>query len=251
MNTPDVTWQPSLDDDWTLAMYPDWPKQKLGKKARKKAKKLARKLARLEQTYVPAPARPLRERQVRLDDAEGHGLRLIFCDFDGVLNQHASGNYELLPELVERLDRLARECGAVLVVSSWWRWIGVEQLRSDLASAGFHGRLIGRTPWLGEDEMWDARERGIEIDAVLAYLGDRVQTFVILDDHDRMGRLMPHLVQTVAADGLTESDIERAAAILLPRPVAMLQEVSPNTLTPEHAPSYTLRSAPDGVAASG
>jgi SAM-dependent methyltransferase len=248
MNTPDVSWQPSLDDDWTLAMYPNWPQPKLGKKARKKAKKLARRLAR-QQTYLPAPAkpRPLRERQVRLEDADGHGLRLIFCDFDGVLNQHSSGHYQLLPELVERLDRLARETGAVVVVSSWWRWIGVEALRRDLASAGYHGRVIGRTPWLGEDDYWDARERGTEVQAVLTYLGDRVQSFVILDDHDRMGDLLPYLVQTEATEGLTEADIERAAAILSPRPVSLLRPVYPDSLTRTSAPTYTYRDAQDGA----
>lgn len=247
--TPDVTWQPSFDgDSWPDSDSPLGPKLKLGKKARKAARKAVKRAARRHRQ--DRQVRLVENRQVRIE-GDDRKLRVIFCDFDGVLNRHSSGKYELLPELVGRLDRLARDTGAVLVVSSWWRWIGVEQLRSDLASAGFHGRLIGRTPWLGEDEAWDARERGIEVDAVLAYLGDRVQTFVILDDHDRMGRLMPHLVQTVATEGLTESDAERAAAILLPRPVAMLQEMYPNPLTNEHASSYTLRSAPDGVAASG
>lgn len=245
--TPDVSWQASLGGEWD-----DVPQWHLTKKERKRLKKAAKRLKKAQQrdfTYT-VPTRRC-EREVRLDDAEGHGLRLIFCDFDGVLNQHASGAYNLMRPLVERLDRLARETGAVVVVSSWWRWIGVEALRRDLASAGYHGRVIGRTPWLGEDDYWDARERGTEVQAVLAYLGDRVESFVILDDHDRMGSLLPYLVQTEATEGLTEADIERAAAILLPRPVAMLQEVYPNPLTARRASTYTVCSAPDGALASG
>ena len=221
MKTPDVSWQQTAlawtDDDWTLAMYPSWPLSKHERKAAKKARKRARKAA--ASTTRVQPTRRC-ERQVSLEDVPASKLRVIFCDFDGVLNQHSSGKYELLHEQVERLDRLARETGAVVVVSSWWRWIGVPTLREDLASAGFHGRLIGRTPWLGDDQQWDAFERGTEIAAVLRYLGDRVESFVILDDHDRMGDLLPHLVQTVAVEGLSEADIEMARRILegsLPR----------------------------------
>jgi HAD domain in Swiss Army Knife RNA repair proteins len=243
---PDVTWQPSFDawDD----EYPT--NRKLSKKARKRAKKMAKRLAQhlaARPAWTPTPRTGRdRDRQVRLEDADDTRLRVIFCDFDGVLNQHSSGAYSLMREQVERLDRLARECNAVLVVSSWWRWIGVESLRRDLASAGFHGRMIGRTPWLGDD-YWDARERGIEVSAVLAYLGDRVESFVILDDHDRMGNLLPNLVQTVASEGLTENDVARAKAILLHRPVTMVRQVSTNRLTPELAPSYTTGIARDGV----
>ena len=46
-------------------------------------------------------------RQVSLEQPSGK-LKLIFCDFDGVLNRHSSGSFHLVPELVGRLDRLAR-----------------------------------------------------------------------------------------------------------------------------------------------
>ena len=207
-----VSWQPSFDaTPWPDEAYDDYlfPPIKLSKKERKRLKK-ERKRAR-KQTV----ARLAELRQVSLEDVEGErDLRLIFTDFDGVLNQHSSGKYELLPTHVERLARLARETDAVVIVSSWWRNIGVERLRADLAEAGFDGRLVGRTPWLGDDEMWDAYERGTEIAAVLAYLGDRVESYVILDDHARMGDLLPNLVQTVATEGLTEADVRVARRIL-------------------------------------
>ena len=175
-------------------------------------------------------------REVRVEDAPNGKLRVIFCDFDGVLNCKESGAYHLSREHVERLDRLARETGAVVVVSSWWRSLGVAAVRDDLASAGFHGRVIGRTPWLGDDEVWDAWERGIEVDAVLRYLGERVESYVILDDHDRMGIHLPRLVQTVASLGLTDDDVRKATAIL-----------STNRLTDTYAPSYTLATPNRGV----
>ena len=214
--TPDVTWQASsLADDDQI----EWLNlSKKDRKRLKKAAKRARRRAAFQQTlptFERTTANHRREAQVKLENADDPKLRVIFTDFDGVLNQHRSGSYLLKPEQVERLDRLARETGAVVVVSSWWRWIGVERLREDLASAGFHGRLIGRTPWMGESEQWDAYERGVEIDAVLRYLDGRVESFVILDDHNRMGNLLPYLVQTVATEGLTEADCEIAKGILL------------------------------------
>jgi hypothetical protein len=219
--TPAVGWQQTAlawdDGDWTLAMYPSAPLSKHERKAAKKAAKRARRRAKAERAFLdcPNPPRLTRmPREVMLEDVPASKLRVIFCDFDGVLNQHSSGKYELLHEQVERLDRLARETGAVVVVSSWWRWIGVARLRDDLASAGFHGRLIGRTPWMGETEQWDALERGIEIDAVLRYLGERVESFVILDDHNRMGDHLPFLVQTTAVEGLSEDNLEAARRIL-------------------------------------
>jgi hypothetical protein len=139
---------------------------------------------------------------------------LIFCDIDGVLNDSPRGAYRLLPELVGRVDALAREANARLVVSSWWRWMGVPTLRRDLAAAGFTGKVIGRTPWLGDTDAWDARERGIEIQAVLDYLGDSVEGIVILDDHDRMGRLLPWLVQTDGMTGITDDDLATAMDVL-------------------------------------
>lgn len=248
---PQVGWQQSAlewgeDASDDCVNYPQVTQPiKLSKKQRKAAKKAAKRAARVE---AEQRVRRLSElRQVTLDDAPGHKLRLIFTDFDGVLNQHSSGAYELRAEQVERLDRLARETDAVVVVSSWWRWIGVSRLRLDLASAGFHGRLIGRTPWLGETEQWDARERGTEVAAVLAYLGDRVESFVILDDHNRMGDLLPHLVQTTATEGLTENDCARAARILLPRPVKLVQPMYPSSLTRESASTYTTHSVRDGA----
>jgi len=244
--TPPVSWQPSFsaDDDWTLGMYPYTAQPKLSKKERKAAKKAAKRAT--QTARVAREARLADLRQVTVERTEDK-LRLIFCDFDGVLNRHSSGAYGLVDELVERLDRLARETGAVVVVSSWWRCMGVAAMRRDLAAAGFSGRVIGRTPWLGETEAWDARERGTEVQAVLTYLGDRVQSFVILDDHDRMGDLLPYLVQTVATEGLTEADIERAAAILSPRPVSLLRPVYPDSLTRTSAPTYTYRDAQDGA----
>jgi hypothetical protein len=141
-------------------------------------------------------------------------VSLIFCDFDGVLNDHASGAYGLLDDQVARLDRLARATGSLVVVSSWWRWIGVGALRRDLQDAGFAGQVIGRTPWLGETREWDAWVRGTEIQAVLDYLGPRVTGMVILDDRDRMGDLLPWLVQTESSVGITDADVDAAMAIL-------------------------------------
>lgn len=214
---PEVGWQQSAlewGEDASSEFCENTLQITLPRKLSKGARRRARK--RAARARAAAQLRLAERREVRVEDAPTGKLRVIFCDFDGVLNQHRRGAYELSREHVERLDRLARETGAVLVVSSWWRNMGVARLRDDLASAGFHGRLIGRTPWLSDSDAWDAWERGTEIGAVLRYLGDRVESYVILDDHDRMGEHLHKLVQTDPANGLTEVEVEMARALLVP-----------------------------------
>ena len=87
-------------------------------------------------------------------------MRIIFLDFDGVLNStpflsanlgkgwKSAGEAEALdPANVERLERLVRETAAAVVISSSWRHgRNLPSLCAILASRGFTGRVIGKTP---------------------------------------------------------------------------------------------------------
>lgn len=153
------------------------------------------------------------------------GRRIVFLDVDGVLNSHAwwarkafePAHPQLDPEAVARLDRLCRETGAAVVVSSTWRSAGATHMREVLGAVGFKGRVIGCTPQMarmGTNGVYLGVERGHEIAQWLSTFPRPVERFVILDDEDDMADLRGFLVQTDYAVGLTDADCERAAAML-------------------------------------
>lgn len=149
-------------------------------------------------------------------------MKIIFLDFDGVLNSHkwVKANEHLLNsqtlfmhtdvdrEAVARVDRLCKETGAKVVVSSTWRLFNsLERLQEILKNHGFTGEVIGRTPRLGG-------KRGSEISQWLNEHGP-VESFVILDDDSDMVHLMHKLVQTTFDLGLQDEHVELAKALLL------------------------------------
>ncbi len=134
--------------------------------------------------------------------------RVVFADIDGVL---ATGNTRpvgtLDPVLVARLDRLCREAGAVVVISSSWRNMGLGSLLVRLRRAGFDGEVLGVTPELPDDT------RGTEISLWLSHHGVGAG-YVILDDDTDLHPHEAHLVRTRSTVGLTEGDVDYALAIL-------------------------------------
>lgn len=142
---------------------------------------------------------------------------VLFLDVDGVLNSNAwyeSFGWQNIPrppldrEAVARLDRIVRETGTVIVLSTSWR--GEKRLPQWLCEHGCCGVVVGRTPRL-------SGIRGNEIAAWLnrkAHCGVAVHRFCILDDSDDMGDLLPHLVQTSQDDGLQDRHVDQAIAML-------------------------------------
>ena len=145
--------------------------------------------------------------------------KIIFLDVDGVLNNESwvircaeEDNYYPLREngLEDRalalLAYIVRETGASVVISSSWRRISaaMQSLLQDLAK--WKIPVVGETPLISGDI------RGNEIQAWLDEHPE-VERFVILDDDDDMGDLIPHLVQTTWKNGL--QPIHKDAAIHL------------------------------------
>lgn len=143
--------------------------------------------------------------------------KIIFLDVDGVLNNESwlikcaeeSHYYPIRHSLEHRalslLAHIVRETGASVVISSSWR-----KIRSAKESLLFYLDhwnipLAGETPDVG----------GIRGDDIQAWLDEHpeVERFVILDDDDDMGDLIPHLVQTTWKNGL--QPIHKDAAIHL------------------------------------
>jgi hypothetical protein len=152
--------------------------------------------------------------------------KIIFLDFDGVMvtegsakNRTQSRYAGASPVAVTALDRIVRETGAQIIVSSTWRAGGLATMCQVLEEWGVEARPVGCTPdsakakTLGDIKLYIAKGRGDEIQAWLdQYPG--IKRFVILDDEDHMGHLLPHLIQTDFEHGLTNKHADQAIARL-------------------------------------
>ena len=167
--------------------------------------------------------------------------RVVFLDFDGVLNSlayiKARGRasvpgdpaHSIDPAAIAYLNEIVQRSGAVVVISSSWReMMPLDGLRQLLARRGFVGMIVGKTPSLSSmpripsaagkliappEGVDIAFERGHEIQAWIDVHGP-VESFVILDDHNDMVHLMSRLVQTHYDDGLQARHIPRALSLL-------------------------------------
>lgn len=169
--------------------------------------------------------------------------KLIFLDFDGVINHRAwlsgprsanhDGSYDPFmhahrsfdPACVARINRIVKVTGARIVISSSWRshkrGTGGSKtfLAGVLCSLGLRNAqkvIQGITPDLsrphGESGIYIAVSRWQEISL---YLDDHpCDAFCILDD-DAMNDAPPdRFIRTDFNTGITEADVDRAISIL-------------------------------------
>jgi hypothetical protein len=149
--------------------------------------------------------------------------RIVFLDFDGVLNSHAftmrkpcAGVIGLDSDAVALLNDLLARTGAMVVVTSVWRLTRSRtELCDELLEVGFLGMVLDKTPHL------NSRPRGAEIQRWLdgyaaTWRGeeDPVESMVILDDDSDMAHLAHCLVKTDITVGLTAANVERAVKML-------------------------------------
>lgn len=151
-------------------------------------------------------------------------MRVVFLDFDGVLNREGSVPPEprFERDLVERLWRiLAAGNASIVVVSGWRSRFTLHGLQVLLAQATIHAPVLDAVAWAPTRDGRDGRMAG-----TLQWLKrhPEVTSWVVLDDsfHEwsfdgEWGRGVPaaierHLVQPVR--GLSDADVARAIAIL-------------------------------------
>lgn len=161
-------------------------------------------------------------RQMLRNRIENRIHRVLFLDFDGVVNvpyeygtpefdaAMAQGVYDFFrPEIVERLDRLIHEFDLHVVISSSWRYSGMEFCQNSLRNAGFSEDVIIEDLTVLSEGM---PPRYLEI---LEYLEDhpKISEILILDDLPMHG-LSDYAVQTVFEDGYDEAADRQARAIL-------------------------------------
>lgn len=153
-------------------------------------------------------------------------MKVIFLDFDGVLNSNAflralppndnpnraeamTSARMIDPLAVARLQRIVAATGAEVVISSTWRlYRRIHELGALLQGHGFKGWPYDLTP-----AKFSSLPRATEIDMWLEESDETVTGFVVLDD-DRLAWIEGHTVLTDPEVGLTDADVEKAIAIL-------------------------------------
>lgn len=157
-------------------------------------------------------------------------MKVIFLDFDGVLNGfdwvrearkkqlHTKDRrkHELAmldPLQVLRINRACEETGAKIVFSTSWRnGATADYLHGLLQELGFKGEHAGETP---NPMDIGSKCRGDEIIAYLA-AHPEIESFAIIDDmHPKaFPGLRRFLVWTDTARGMQEEDVRRLVSIL-------------------------------------
>lgn len=142
-------------------------------------------------------------------------MRVLFLDFDGVLNtftKFSHAGHFSKPACGNLNSLLERASDLLIVVTSAWRRHGLERVKEILQSNGIDSnRVIGITEY--DNVAEGSVPRGVYIDRWLKQHPE-VYQFVIIDDQSDMNELRSHLVKTNSWIGLTASDIKQALEIL-------------------------------------
>lgn len=170
--------------------------------------------------------------------------KIIFLDFDGVLNnseytarlyeagEKTSDQYGEVFDMsaVERLNRIIDATNAQIVVTSSWRYLGLQQLHNLWHKYGLHGSIIDITSLHAVDELiiekgldWlengyegndMSSPRSMEIEHWIQNHKGSFANYVILDDLPMPSTLQPHFVQVNPKYGLLDPQVEHAINIL-------------------------------------
>jgi hypothetical protein len=141
-------------------------------------------------------------------------FKLVFLDFDGVLNCDLSiaqlgTRYRFWPPSVKALNHILQEPGARVVITSTWRetWTLRENTEALQKDGLLQEPVVGKT-------IASGGERGVEIDSWLRSVPYAVASFVILDDRDDMAMHMPRLIRIDPRVGLGLPEAQRAIELL-------------------------------------
>lgn len=149
-------------------------------------------------------------------------MKVIFLDIDGVLvtartlKQRHGRDKVADNKCVYALNWITRLTGASIVVSSSWRFCGLNEMQRILDFWEVEARIVGMTPDLTRKDstgIYHGIARGHEIQAYLDS-SPEIERFVILDDECDMCHLEPFMVKTKFDCGLTEAEAQRAKEIL-------------------------------------
>ena len=150
--------------------------------------------------------------------------RIIFLDFDGVLNtEYYQGLLQFQgkqwqdqygaffdPRAVRQLKRVIDTTDADIVVESSWKYLGLEAMQELWRVRNLPGRVIDITPSLTGNAS-----KGEEIAAWLSEYATPDTRYVIIDDeYVVLDSQIPYFILTNPYEGLTEEQADRAMLIL-------------------------------------
>jgi serine/threonine protein phosphatase 1 len=150
-----------------------------------------------------------------------HLDKVLFLDINGVLQTgreidgtlEGYDRYGLLfnEACVRNLQRILKETGAKIVVSSSWRWMGLDRLRELWSYRQLPGEIVDHT--LFQLYNFQLSPRGREIQEWLNR--NTVGQYVIVDNRNEFfGEQLDHFVQTNELKGLTDEVSDRMIEIL-------------------------------------
>lgn len=166
--------------------------------------------------------------------------KIIFLDFDGVLNTEYYQNYLMSkreqwqdghgaffdPEAVQQLKRIIEATNADIVIESSWKYLGFEAMQNMWKERNLPGRVIGITD-SSESYSWlltanlDVIDpamghcKGIEIAAWLSNYEIESVRYVIIDDEAVcLESQASNFILANPYDGITEDIANRVIALL-------------------------------------
>jgi len=151
-------------------------------------------------------------------------MKVIFLDFDGVLNIHPFIGKDKFGHIfnkrcVMNLDTILKNTGAKIVVSSTWRMSGTDFIKEMWIDRNLPGEIIGCTPKFNTPrvmnavELMEYRGRGLEIEEYINKHGIK-KYCIIDDDSDMLPNQMDYFVKVNHNSGLTSKLADLAIDIL-------------------------------------
>jgi len=149
--------------------------------------------------------------------------KIIFLDFDGVLNtEHYQGLLQYQgkpwqdeygaffdPKAVKQLKRIIDATDADIVVESSWKYLGLDAMREMWIARDLPGKVIDITPSLL------GKNKGVEIASWLSKYAKQDIRYVIIDDeYVILDSQLPHFILTNPNEGITEEQANRAISML-------------------------------------
>ena len=149
--------------------------------------------------------------------------KIIFLDFDGVLNTE---HYQDLlqyqdkpwqdeygaffdPKAVKQLKRVIDATDADIVVESSWKYLGLDAMKELWKVRNLPGTIIDITPSLL------GKNKGVEIASWLSKYAKQDIRYVIIDDeYVILDSQLPHFILTNPYEGITEEQANRAISML-------------------------------------
>jgi len=149
-------------------------------------------------------------------------MRVVFLDFDGVLTRETDPGPPqrftgLQPDLVELLNQILERTGALVVITTAWRFhYGAKALQVLLEQTGFRGKVVGTcmaflANLVDHHQSWQYREHEIAAWARLYDVAER--DYIVLDDF-RMQTLVRRQILSESAVGLTPALVEQSVRLL-------------------------------------